>query len=467
MALAAMQPRDVSDHELQRRASAPLSTSQSSPHSATPQLPPPPTAPRLPSLAQLVASEAQPLHRGAPPSQLHALHSLPHIDAPALPALGTRDRAPRRGPQVVVGDALLRAAPAGRFLPSPRALGGFDAARAGRAAAPLGGRPDPRRVSAPGALRGAPPRAALAEKRKSDVVPPAGSNIKEYCAVLTPFIYKLYCLVSDESTNDLCCWSERGDAFLVRDPTAFAATVLPNYFKHNQFSSFVRQLNKYRFHKLAPGAFLFGHDRFIRNRPDLLPDIGRQRSPERAAAAAAVPTPPPRLDVQTAYNKRARIRPRDTSPDRDIVRDPIRTAVAAETASLRADVAALRADNAALIARVGALEDALAATRGAVDYLQHAAQSHAAQSLAARTLASQTHLAPQQLAPRGYGLSSDQYFPRSEQAAYPQSRLHRHLPPPQQQLSPHAPSPHVQHASPQLPSQHPSPHAAGPSGEPR
>lgn len=221
-----------------------------------------------------------------------------------------------------------------------------------------------RRASAPTLGR----RPALAEKRKSDVVPPAGSNIKEYCAVLTPFIYKLYCLVSDESTNDLCCWSERGDAFLVKDPTAFAASVLPNYFKHNQFSSFVRQLNKYRFHKLAPGLFLFGHDRFIRGRPDLLPDIGRQRSPERAPPppSPAPPPPPPQQQQQPpAPYKRAR-RADDS--------DPVRAAVAAEASALRADIAALRADNAALARRVAALEDALAATRGAVDYLQHAAQ---------------------------------------------------------------------------------------------
>lgn len=121
----------------------------------------------------------------------------------------------------------------------------------------------------------------LSEKRKSDIAPPPGSSIAAYSSMLTPFIYKLYCLVSDDSTTELCHWSPNGESFVVPDPTAFAASVLPRFFKHNQFASFVRQLNKYRFHKLTPGTCIFGHAKFVRDRPDLLPEIVRQRSPDR------------------------------------------------------------------------------------------------------------------------------------------------------------------------------------------
>jgi hypothetical protein len=123
----------------------------------------------------------------------------------------------------------------------------------------------------------------LVEKRKADIAPPPGSAVAAYSSLLTPFIYKLYCLVSDKATDELCHWSFDGDSFVVPDPTRFAATVLPLYFKHNQFPSFVRQLNKYRFHKLMPGTFVFGHPKFLRDRPALLPDIVRQRSPERVS----------------------------------------------------------------------------------------------------------------------------------------------------------------------------------------
>jgi HSF-type DNA-binding len=124
----------------------------------------------------------------------------------------------------------------------------------------------------------------LPEKRKEDAIPPPGSSIAGYSSLLTPFIYKLYCLVSDESP--LVHWSENGLAFVVENTQQFSSLILPKYFKHSQLSSLARQLNKYRFHKLSPGSFTFGHPSFIRDRPDLLPEIVRQRSPDRPLGLA-------------------------------------------------------------------------------------------------------------------------------------------------------------------------------------
>lgn len=142
--------------------------------------------------------------------------------------------------------------------------------------------PDPpchERHPRPGAHRladdDAPPRNDT--RPHSDVV----VDVKQYAKLLTPFIYKLYCLVADASTNYLCEWANGGNAFIVHHPTTFSAEVLPQYFKHNQFSSFVRQLNKYSFHKLAPGSYIFGHTHFVKGRADLLLHIGPPRSQER------------------------------------------------------------------------------------------------------------------------------------------------------------------------------------------
>ena len=62
----------------------------------------------------------------------------------------------------------------------------------------------------------------------------------------------MYCGHSflDESRNtELIRWSDSGDSFIVVDEDEFAKTLIPELFKHNNYASFVRQLNMYGFHK--------------------------------------------------------------------------------------------------------------------------------------------------------------------------------------------------------------------------
>lgn len=60
-----------------------------------------------------------------------------------------------------------------------------------------------------------------------------------------PFLTKTYDLVDDPITNHIVSWSRGNNSFVVWDLQSFAMNLLPKYFKHNNFSSFVRQLNTY------------------------------------------------------------------------------------------------------------------------------------------------------------------------------------------------------------------------------
>lgn len=60
-----------------------------------------------------------------------------------------------------------------------------------------------------------------------------------------PFLTKTCELVDDPNTNHIVSWSRGNNSFVVWDPEAFSAQVLPYYFKHGNLSSFIRQLNTY------------------------------------------------------------------------------------------------------------------------------------------------------------------------------------------------------------------------------
>jgi len=60
-----------------------------------------------------------------------------------------------------------------------------------------------------------------------------------------PFLKKTFDMVEDPKTDLVVSWSQTRDSFVVWDSHEFSKTLLPKYFKHSNFSSFIRQLNTY------------------------------------------------------------------------------------------------------------------------------------------------------------------------------------------------------------------------------
>lgn len=63
--------------------------------------------------------------------------------------------------------------------------------------------------------------------------------------LVPPFLWKTFDLVEDPALDSIVSWGSAGQSFVVWDPVEFSRVILPSNFKHNNFSSFVRQLNTY------------------------------------------------------------------------------------------------------------------------------------------------------------------------------------------------------------------------------
>jgi hypothetical protein len=92
------------------------------------------------------------------------------------------------------------------------------------------------------------------------------------------FIRKTYDILEERKFPEIIDWNPEGTALVIKKPSEFAQKVLPTYFKHNNLTSFVRQLNMYNFHKRRTQNIdhVYYHELFQKGKKHLLKEIRRK-----------------------------------------------------------------------------------------------------------------------------------------------------------------------------------------------
>jgi heat shock transcription factor 1 len=95
---------------------------------------------------------------------------------------------------------------------------------------------------------------------------------------IASFIRKTYEILEETKFTETVSWSDDGNFLVIKDAEEFSQKVLPVYFKHSNFTSFVRQLNIYNFHKKKTfnQHHVYFHELFKRGKTELLRHIKRK-----------------------------------------------------------------------------------------------------------------------------------------------------------------------------------------------
>jgi HSF-type DNA-binding len=100
------------------------------------------------------------------------------------------------------------------------------------------------------------------------------------------FPAKMHSILSRPDLADLVAWMPHGRSWRVLKPREFEISVIPTYFEHAKFSSFIRQANGWGFRRITQGRDRnsYYHEQFLRGLPHLCKMMKRPGVSEKQAS---------------------------------------------------------------------------------------------------------------------------------------------------------------------------------------
>lgn len=100
------------------------------------------------------------------------------------------------------------------------------------------------------------------------------------------FVAKMHAILSRPDLADIITWMPHGRAWKVLKPREFEIRVIPTYFEHAKFSSFIRQANGWGFRRITSGRDRnsYYHPLFLRALPHLCKEMKRPGVAKKLAA---------------------------------------------------------------------------------------------------------------------------------------------------------------------------------------
>lgn len=91
------------------------------------------------------------------------------------------------------------------------------------------------------------------------------------------FPVKLHRILSSKRFEDVIAWLPHGRAFRILHPKSFEQRVIPLFFRHGKYASFVRQINGWGYRRITSGPDYgaYYHELFLRGMPHLCERIRR------------------------------------------------------------------------------------------------------------------------------------------------------------------------------------------------